>query len=156
MARKPKVYQKLARMRGGVGNHFTLWLAADHVLQIEANLLTERYQRVFLRDLQGFFIRPSREAKWVTYGALVVMTLFSIFGATADGGAAIAFWVFAGLSAVVLLYGLFFARNCHFYAVTAVQRAEWVNVARRGRAKKVIARLDPLIRAAQQDVSVNV
>ncbi len=153
MARKPKLYQKLARMRGSVGTHFTLWLAADHVLQVEANMVTERYQRVFLRDVQGFFMRPSREAKWATIIGGVLVALFCVLALSFGGDGAAVCWAFAGLCSLILLYGLFFARNCHFYAVTAVQRAEWTNIARRGKARKLIARLDPLIRAAQQDVS---
>lgn len=150
MARKPKLYQKLVRRRGGVGTYFSLWLASDHVLLVEANLMTERYQRVWFRDVQGFFVRPSREAKWVTRISLAVLAAFGLL-AVLGGSTQMLFTVFAGLTVPVLLYGLFLARNCHFHVVTAVQRTEWTNVARRGQARKLLARLEPLIREAQRN-----
>ncbi|MFA6959585.1 MAG: hypothetical protein WC205_02405 [Opitutaceae bacterium] len=150
MARKPKLYQKLVRRRGGVGTYFSLWLASDHVLQVEANLMTERYQRVWLRDVQGFFVRPSLEQRWVLLSSLTLLVIFALVAGFVDG-AAPAFVVLASLSGLVVLYGLFLARNCHFHVVTAVQKTEWSNVARRRQARKLIARLEPLIREAQRD-----
>lgn len=155
MARKPRLYQKLVRRRGSIGSHFSLWLASDHVLQMEANMFTERYQRMWLRDVMGFFVAPSRQARWTTGMGAVFMVLFGGFAATSDSeGVAIGVWgTFFVIALVVLLYGLVGARNCRFYALTAVQRAEWPNVARRRQARKLIARLEPLIREAQRDSS---
>ena len=148
MARKPRLYQKLVRRRGTVGSHVSLWLAADHVLQVESNLFAERYQRVWFRDIQGLFVRPSREARLVTAISLGFIVLFGGL-AFIGGDAGMVFGVLAGLTLPVLIYGLFFARNCHFCVLTAVQRAEWTNVARRRQARKLIAKLEPLIREAQ-------
>lgn len=74
-----------------------------------------------------------------------------LFGSLAflGGDAGIAFSTLAFVTTPFFLYGLFGARNCHFYAVTAVQRAEWSNVARLRQAKKLIALLEPLISATQ-------
>jgi hypothetical protein len=150
MARKPKLYQKLVRRRGGIGTYFSLWLASDHVLQVEANMMTEHYQRVWFRDVQGFFIRPSREARWVTWASLGLLGVFITFALISEMLAPM-FWVFGSLTFIVLLYGLFLARSCHFHVVTAVQRTEWSNVARHRQARKLIARLEPLIRDAQRN-----
>lgn len=148
MARAPKLYQKLAGRRGGLGSQTSLWLASDHVLLLEGNLFTECYQRVYLRDVQGLFVRPSRESKWVTFISLGLVALFG--GLMALGGDTVpVFGVFGVLAVIVLLYGLFLARTCHFHVVTAVQRREWPNVARYGKARKVMKRLAPLIREAQ-------
>jgi len=152
MARKPKIYQKLARRRGGIGTYFSLWLGPDHVLQVEANMITERYQRVFFNDVQGFFVRPSRVARWVTVTSLVLVALFT-GAAVLWSDAAQVFVTLASLAGVVLLYGLFGARNCHFHVVTAVQRMEWTNVARYRQARKLRARLEPLIQDAQRGVT---
>jgi hypothetical protein len=148
MARKPKLYTKLARRRGGVGTYFSLWLGPDHVLQVEANMITERYQRVWLRDIQGLFVRPSREARWVIWISLPLIPLFVGAATFVEGGEP--FWVIVGLAVMVLLYGLFFSRNCHFHVLTAVQRMEWSNIARRRQARKLMARLEPLILEAQR------
>ena len=150
MARKPKLYQKLARRRGGVGTYVSLWLASDHVLQIESTMMTERYQRVWFRDVQGFFMRPSRESRLVTLVSLGFVVLFGML-ILLGGTAAIVFSVLSGLAALVLVYGLFFARNCHFHVVTAVQKTEWANVARRRQGRKLLARLEPLIRESQRN-----
>jgi hypothetical protein len=155
MARKPKLYKKLVRRRGGIGTYFSLWLASDHVLQVEASMMTERYQRVWFRDVQGFFMRPSSEANWVigiSLGALVLAGGLAVLDFTAsDGAAGTVLAVVAGLAAMVFFYGIFFARNCHFHVVTAVQRTEWNNVARFRQARKLIAKLEPLIREAQSN-----
>ncbi len=150
MARKPKIYQKLARRRGGVGTYVSLWLASDHVLQVEANMMTESYQRVWLRDVQGLFVRPSRESRWATGLSLGLLALFVALALMTGEAMAPVYWVFSGLSVIVLLYGLIFARTCHFHVVTAVRRTEWSNVARWRQARKLIARLEPLIREAQR------
>lgn len=155
MARKPKLYTKLVRRRGGVGTYSSLWLAADHVLQVESTMVTERYQRVWLRDVQGLFIRPSREARWVLWVSLPLAALFALRAVFVEEAAPV-FWVFTGLSTMVLLYGLFLARNCHFYVITAVQRMEWANVARYRQARKLMARLEPLILEAQRNETADV
>lgn len=157
MARKPRLYQKLVRRRGSIGSHFSLWLASDHVLQMEANMFTERYQRMWLRDVMGFFIAPSRQARWVVGLSLFLLLLFVLLAVTNQSNEAelISWSIFSAISLLFLLYGLFGARNCHFYALTAVQRAEWPNVARRRQARKLIARLEPLIREAQRDTGGN-
>lgn len=150
MARKPKLYQKLARRRGGVGTYYSLWLAPDHVLQVEANMMTERYQRVRLQDIQGFFVTPSRQAFWVTVISLIVLTGSVGLIVFNDGPAQVGFIALGIPALLMLLYGLFLARNCHFHVLTAVQRANWRNIARRRQAKKLIARLSPLIHEAQR------
>lgn len=148
MVRPPKLYKKLVRRRGGLGSHGSLWLASDHVLLVEGNLFTERYQRIYFRDVQGLFMHPSAQSKWMVIVSLALIVLFG--GLMALGGGAVpVFGVFLGLTVPVLLYGLFLGRTCHFHVVTAVQRAKWPNVARYGQARKLIARISPLIREAQ-------
>lgn len=152
MATTPPLYTKLAGWRGSVGSRFSLWLATDHVLIVEANMMTERYQRIWLRDVQGFFVRPSREAKWsvgVGAGSTLLFGILALMLSEVE----VLFWVFSVIGLIVLLFGLLGARTCHFYAATAVQCSEWPNVARRRHARKVIARLGPLIREAQRDVA---
>jgi hypothetical protein len=152
MARTPPLYTKLAGWRGSIGSRFSLWLAADHVLIVEANMMTERYQRIWLRDVQGFFVRPSREARWSIGVGAGCMLLFGVLALTSAEAVAV-FWTFFVIGLIVLLFGLIGARTCHFYAATAVQCSEWPNVARRRQARKVLARLGPLIREAQQDTA---
>lgn len=156
MARPPKLYNKLVRRRGGLGTHSSLWLAADHVLLVEGNFFSERYQRVFLRDVQGLFVRPSRQLKWVVIVGLALIVLFGGL-MTVSGEAVPIFGTFLGITVIVLLlYGLFLGRTCHFHVVTAVQRAEWPNVARYGQARKLIARISPLIHEAQAGGALDV
>jgi hypothetical protein len=150
MARIPRLYQKLVGWRGSVGSRFSLWLGEGHVLLAEANMMTERYQRVRLSDIQGFLVRPSLEARWVTAVGAGLVLLFAVLASTlSNREISVMFWVFAAMSAPILLYGLLGARTCRFYVVTAVQRTEWPNVARRRKARKLLARLEPLIREIQ-------
>lgn len=149
MAATPRIYKKLIGWRGSIGSRFSLWLGPDHVLLVEANMMTERYQRVWLRDLQGFLVRPSREARWATGIGAGLVLLFGVL-ALATNDAAPVFWVLFTLCLPILIFGLVGARTCHLYAVTAVQRSEWPNVARKRHVKKIFARLDPLVREAQR------
>lgn len=151
MARTPRLYKKLLGWRGGLGSRFSLWLGPDHVLLVEANMMTERYQRVWLRDLQGFIVRPSREALWATSVGAGFTLLFGVLAVALEVDMAVTgtFWTLAVVGATSLLFGLIFARTCHFYAVTAVQRTEWPNVARRRHLRKLLRRLEPLVREAQ-------
>lgn len=151
MAHPPKIYTKLVGWRGSVGSRFSLWLGPDHVLLVEANMMTERYQRIWLRDLQGFLVTPSREARWAIGVGAGLVLLFGVL-ALATTDAAPVFWTLFALCLPVLIFGLIGARTRHFYAVTAVQRIEWPNVARRRHVTKVLARLEPLIREIQNDV----
>lgn len=150
MSTVPIVYEKLRGWRGSIGSRFSLWLGPDHVLLVEANMVTERYQRVWLRDLQGFLVRPSKEARWAVGTGAGLVLLFGALALASDEQAAV-FWTLLGLSTPVLLFGLISARTHHFYAVTAVQRTEWPNVARRRHVRKVLARLEPLVREAQRE-----
>lgn len=149
MSKDPISYAKLVGTRGSLVGRYSLWLGPDHVLLVEANLISERYQRVWLRDVQGFFVRSSRQARWSTGVGLGLLVMFGFLGAVLDGGESTFFMVLGALAIPLLINGLFFARTHHFYAVTAVQRAEWPNVARDRHVRKVLGRLEPLIRAAQ-------
>lgn len=152
MARSPKLYKKLVRRRGSLGSHVSLWLAADHVLLVEANLMTERYQRFWLKDIQGFMTGPSSESRWVTGISLLLILFFAMLALTLGSDAGVVFTVLACVVAPFLLYGLLLGRTCRFYVITAVQRTQWTNVARRGQVRKLLARLEPLIAEAQSDV----
>jgi hypothetical protein len=149
MAAPTSTYQKLVGNRGTIGSRFSLWLGEDHVLLVEGNIMTERYQRVWFRDLQAFLVRPSRQARWVTIVGLALVVLFGGLAAVSVESAVPVFVTLLVLSLPILLYGLFLARTHYFYAVTAVQRTEWPNVARQRHIRKVLARLEPLVRAAQ-------
>ncbi len=151
MAVTKRLYKKIVGSRGSVFSRFSLWLGEreDHALLVEGNLMTERYQRVWLRDVQAFLVRPSRQARWVTITGLVLVVLFGGLAAIATGIGVSVFVTLLCLSLPILLHGLFFARTHHFYAVTAVQRTEWPNLARQRHIRKALARLEPLIREAQ-------
>lgn len=151
MARSPKLYKKLFRRRGGLGSYVSLWLAQDHVLLVEANMVTERYQRFALADIQGFFVGRSNESRWIFGVGVVLLLSFGVLSAVFNQGHSMVFIVLAGLMIPVVLYGLFLGRTSRLYVITAVQRTQWPNVARHRQVKKLLARLEPLIRAAQQD-----
>lgn len=155
MASAPKLYKKLVGSRGGVVTRTSLWIASDHVLYVEGSLFSERYQRVYLRDVQGFFIRPSSQWKWVSGIGGGLTVLFGGLLALKTNIVEVLF-VFLCLSALVLLFGLFLARTCHFHFVTAVQRGEWANVARYRSARRLVARISPLIGEAQASSSEGV
>ena len=93
MAASSRVYKKLLGWRGSIGSRFSLWVGPDHVLLVEANMMTERYQRVWFRDLQGFLVRPSNEARWATGIGAALVLLFGVLAMMTDDAAPV-FWVF--------------------------------------------------------------
>src|ERR1700710_1578732 len=59
MAKEPKVYERLSRTHRKFGGYASLWLASDHILQVQSTGYSEQYQRFYLQDIKGVFITRS-------------------------------------------------------------------------------------------------
>lgn len=159
------VYRKLPG-RGlafaGIGR---LWLAEDHLLEVESLLLHERYRRFFLPDIAALVVRRTK----------VRLVWNLVHGVLGFGGAALAgglwwsgtfvkdqdprvmLWVFAGMVApfAVFFIVLFFINTllgptCRIHLQTT--SAGWHPLAAPTRlrsARRLLARITPVIEAAQ-------
>jgi len=154
MPKMPKTYTRLTRNSAGLGSYSSLWLASDHLMVVRSTGYTESYTRLQLSDIKAVFLTPSkRRLYWGLYwgikggisGLALTNTLLSsqkpIVSAT-----------IVAISGVVLLWNYFLGATVHVYAATGVQAAEFPSLARIRKARRVLARLEPLIRAAQADL----
>lgn len=126
-----------------------LWLGEDHLLLVESQYFAEEYRRFYFRDIQSIVLRKTETGK---YFNLVWMSLAipMLAGVIASSGAWRIFWsilaiIFGGFLLLNTLYG----PTCACQISTAVQSEELPSLKRLRRARKVMARLRPLIAEAQ-------
>lgn len=150
MADQPPTY---VRLPGGGRSGFAryrLWLGSDHLLQVASTAVGERYRRFYFADIQAFVLRRSRSRfGWslfwlvLTIGAgALVLAMDEPIGEGIFGG-------LAGACALGCLLTLLFGRNCLCTVRTAVQTEEVPSLRRLRVARKVLARLRPLIETSQ-------
>lgn len=159
------IYRKLPGSGLGWSGLARLWIAEDHLLEVNSLLISERYRRFFLRDISALVIR--RTKVWLAWnivhgvlgfgGALLAGGLW--WGSlAADSGAKEFLRVFA---VIVAPFASFFLVNffinlflgptcrCHLQTTTAGWHALTAPT-RLGPARRFLARLTPLIEAAQE------
>ena len=165
MTSAPPAYRKLPG-RGlafyGIGR---LWLADDHLLEVESLLLHEHYRRFFLPDIAALVVRRTK----------VRLVWNLVHGVLGFGGAALAgglwwwgtfvkeqepravLWVFAGMIApfalvfiVLFFINTFLGPTCRIHLqTTSVGWHPLAAPARLRAARRLLARVTPLIEAAQ-------
>jgi hypothetical protein len=131
-----------------------LWLAADHLLAVDSSMAAESYRRFYFRDIEAFVVRrTSARQNWNVFflimGLLTAGPFFLLWLNGGDGGflfAAICIAVFWG---VLALLNTLRGPTCQTHIRTAVQLEQLPSLGRLRVAEKVIARLQPLIVAAQ-------
>ena len=147
----------------GIGR---LWLAEDHILDVESLLVHERYRRFFLKDIAAIVVRRTKARLYWNIG----------HGVLGFGGAALAgglwwigtfvkeqeprvmLWVLAGMIApfalfflILFLINSLLGPTCRCHLQTTA--AGWHPLAAPTRlrsARRMLARLAPLIEAAQK------
>lgn len=155
-------YQRLTRERSprrfaAVGQaRAALWLGDDHLLLVETSGITETYKRFFFRDIQAITIRRTSRRKiwnWVLSAPLILCALFIAFRAFdvrwIDGDEAGVLTVVGVLFGIPLLINNLLGRTCTCQLRTAVQTEELPSLCRLRKTRKVLAKIRPLIAAAQ-------
>jgi hypothetical protein len=156
MAVAPKLYTRLSRAPLGLGSYKSLWLAADHFMQVDSNGYTENYQRFQFSDIQGFFItNSSRRLYWnIVWASVAVVAALPFTYALLNGEMPEVSTVFLVISAIFLVWNNLLGPSCRVYLVTRVQTLHLGALARRRKADKVLGRLQPLIESAQSSLKV--
>jgi hypothetical protein len=164
MARLPNPYTKLGgrglrRVAFGVtATRCQLWLAEDHLLAVDATLASEEYRRFYYRDIEAFIIRRTVRRliwNWVL-GVLTLVTLAPIIAAYfSERSVGL---LMAVLGAVVFWLALFLYNNlrgatCQTHIRTAAQVEHLPSLARIPATRRALARLRPLIVAAQGEAT---
>lgn len=143
-------YQKLPGT-GLTGSR--LYLGPDHLLQVTSNGFTESYQRFYLQDIQSIVYHHTLVGRFLN-GALGGLALFFLLlaaGINEDAGW-IGFGIIVGFFLGLLLVNVVLGPTCACYITTAVQTRKLSSLSRVKRARAVIARLRPLIAAAQGEL----
>lgn len=154
MARKPKLYTRLTRSTAALASYKSLWLGSDHLLVVHSTGYTEEYRRIRLRDIQGFFTTPSeRRNSWSLVWLFLGICSGIVAGASWSMGSR-PIWsvVLLVIAAIGCLWNFLLGPSCKVYVVTSVQTVQLPSIVRRGKAKKVLARIELLIAAAQADL----
>jgi hypothetical protein len=154
MAAEPKLYTRLTRDASGVGTYSSLWLAKDHLMIVTMTGVSESYSRVELRDVKGFFLTSShRRALWaLPWTVMTVISLFVVLTNLAPGDRLYSSPFFLGIGLTALAWNHFLGAGCKAYVVTGVQTAQLSSLVRMRKARKVLARLEGVITAAQADL----
>jgi len=154
MAKAPRTYTRLTRRTPSVATYQCLWLAADHLLVVTSTGYTEEYRRVRLRDIKGLFVIGSDRRlyfglPWAVIALISGGSLISTLVARSVPGVSV---IFLALSLAALLWNYLLGPGCKAFVVTGVQTALLPSLNRRPKTRKVFARLEPLIAAAQADL----
>jgi len=132
----------------------SLWLARDHLLCIDTTGYGETYKRFYFRDIQA--ITLLRSTRWLVWSAVLgaLAVVCALIGAgTGEIISASVFGTIAGVFFLAVLTNLGAGPSCATYLRTAVQTELLVSVRRVRQARRVLARLRPLIAAAQGELT---
>ena len=131
-----------------------LWLGLDHLLAVDCTISSEEYRRFYFRDIEAVIIRRTAARQvwnWVLI-ALILLTagpFVLAWRSEGSGGLLITAMIIAAFWGIFLLVNSLRGATCKTHIRTAVQIEELPSLGRLPVARKVLARLQPLIVAAQ-------
>lgn len=130
-----------------------MWLGHDHVLLVLGRGFFESYRRFFFNDIQGVIVRRTHTGKTWAAIWIVGLVFFGTIAAAVNDNVAQA--ILLGLTApfaVGLIINLILGPTCACHIRTAVQTERVPAVSRMRAARGFMARLEPLITAAQGEL----
>lgn len=151
-------YQRLTRAHTSIGFiesiRTSLWLGADHLLLVEHHRFEEHYKRFHYRDIQAVIIKKTgwfqvfNVVSGLGLGIFVPSTLLTlsrqeIFLPAFCGAMALLFALLLGIN-------LWAGKSCACTLQTAVQTQPLRSIKRIRQAKKILARIRPMILSAQE------
>src|SRR6266404_2890795 len=145
-----KTHHRLPGRASGLAWYHRLWLATDHLLAVRTVWFTEEYKRFYFRDIQAILI--AKTTTWKTWNLLlgVAAGLVLLVAVLSSSGLSLALLLgLGGLLFVLFLVNLLQGPTCICQIRTAVQTERLPTLRRLRTARKVIARLKPIIAEAQ-------
>ena len=164
MSDAPIHYTKLPGPGVGWSGRARLWLAEDHLLEVNSSLFTERYHRFFLRDIRSVLAQRTKTGYYWNLALAILIALGLViagafyWGGTQvkDGEGRTALWVFGGTVvglALVLLIALIintlFGPTCRFYIQTTAGSRLIASPTRLRRADRLLEKIVPHIESVQ-------
>jgi hypothetical protein len=124
-------------------------MAADHLLAVHSNRISERYQRIYFKDVQALIVQEpdysQRKMIWGGLSALLAIALVTLFFNKQ--------YAFIPLLAIVFAipFSIFLSiAECRCYAVTALGRYKLGALKNRDSLERALAVLTPLLLEAQK------
>jgi hypothetical protein len=156
----PREYTPLTRRAYGPAGRYRLYLGADHLLHVHEEYLAERYQRFYFSDIQAISLQRTATREIITLLHLVVMIgLALVLAAMLVFQAPLAITIFVASALGVLLLSILVnylrGQSCACTLQTAVGAEQLYAVNRFRTAQRVLARIQPLIEAAQGQFNPN-
>lgn len=126
-----------------------VWLGDDHILLVRSRTFLETYRRFFFNDIQGIIVRRTDIGKiWNGIWALFLL-IFTLLSLAFGNVGMIVMLSLAAPFLIALIVNLALGPTCAVHVRTAVQTERVPAVSRISAAKKLIARIEPLLAAAQ-------
>ena len=145
-------YKKLPGQSRGVVGYSHLWLGEDHLLLVTSSGYSEDYRRFFFSDIQAFILSKTRHGAVINWASGGLAVLFGALGFAAPDAGALALWIVALICGVTVGINAALGPTCSLQVQTAIARHPLSPLNRLRRARKVLARIRPLIVAAQGEV----
>jgi hypothetical protein len=132
----------------------TLWLAQDHILNVDNRGFAEDYKRFYFRDIQAIIMRRTNRGKvWnlilISLIGLIVLFAFS-FGEMVT---VLSWLIVAGIFGIILIVNWLRGPTCTCHIITAVQQETLPSLDRLKIAEKVINILKRYIQEAQGEIN---
>ncbi len=153
---KPR-YTRLTRSPVNLGTYKRLWLADDHIMQVESTGYGENYQRFRFEDIQAIFIAASERRLWwnVIWGIWIIVPALKFIGALINGQPPVGSSIFLLIGLIFLGWNNLLGPSCRVFLVTKVQTVRIGAISRRRTLHRVLARIQPLITAVQGTLDVS-
>lgn len=155
MTDSPAPYRKFP----GRGSHLlsvlTLWEGDTHLLLVTSWPSGESYRRFFFADIQAIILRPTNRRKVfnIVLGVLLLLVatplVFALLENPDATGWRVAGGIASGLFLLLLLVNSLRGPACTLHIQTAIQCERIPTIRRLRRARQFLARIQPLITAAQ-------
>ena len=128
----------------------TLWEGGDHILLVHTHGITESYRRFFYSDIQAIVFCQTKSGLVMTIVLGVLAVIFGVPAFFVPLEWAVALGILAALLFVLAAINHLRGPTCLCSIRTAVQTQELPSLNRTRIARKVLARLQPTIAAAQR------
>ncbi len=131
----------------------SLWLGPDHMLCIDVSGVAEEYKRFYYSDIQAIIVKKNWRGLVRNILACLPLLFFLAVAVFADDTFANIFCGFIALMIGLMLgFNLYLGTTVTTYLRTAVQIEELPSLNTIRRARKAMAKLRPLIAAAQGEL----
>ncbi len=158
MSEIPQKYRKLPGRGPGLVGIARIWMGEDHLLAVDTTFAVERYRRYYYRDIEAIVVRKTRAGMgWnIAFGAVallmtaIIVVILVVSRGSNDGvGGAIFVGCLAAVALFFLLINTLRGPTCSVHVQTTSGLNALGCPIRMRPARKVLAKLQPVIEAAQ-------